>query len=104
MGRLRDTDNGQSVDTTAAYPFTEGRREFAGATDLMRIMAEGEQAHACYAKHLTTFALQRDLTEEDRGVIDTLATESQTGSSLKAMLLSIVTSQAFITRHSGVTQ
>jgi hypothetical protein len=104
MGRLRDTDNGKPIDTKSAYPFVEGRQEFDGPKSLMAIMAAGEQAHSCYAKHLATFALQRDLSEDDRTEIDALTAESRTGASVKTMLLSLVTNPAFITRQVGGTQ
>jgi hypothetical protein len=103
MGRLRETDNGKSVDTTSMYPFLEGPRDFSGAPELMQIMAEGEQAHACYAKHLATFALQRELTEDDRSAIATLTTSSQNGGSMKDLISSLATSPAFTTRASGGT-
>jgi hypothetical protein len=104
MGRLRDMDNGNPIDTKAIYPFVEGRLEFDGAPNLMEIMAEGQQAHLCYAKHLTTYALQRDLTEEDRAGLEALAAESREGTSLKGLLLSLVTSPAFTMRSSGGVQ
>lgn len=103
MGRLRTTDNGNPIDTKSAYPFVEGVREFDGAPQLMQIMAEGEQAHACYAKHLSEFALQRDLTEEERDEIDALSTASRGGASIKELLTSIVTNPTFTTRQSGGT-
>lgn len=103
LGRLRDTDNGHPVDTTSAYPFTEGRKEFSGASQLMQIMAEGEQAHACYTKHLATFALQRDLTDEDKPVVNALAAESRAGASLKDLITAIVTNPTFTMRAIGGT-
>jgi hypothetical protein len=104
LGRLRETDNGKAIDTRSIYPFKEGSREFGGATELMQIMAEGEQAHACYSKHLATFALQRELSSEDRGLVDALMQESRAGASTKELLLSLVSSPAFTTRVDGGVQ
>jgi hypothetical protein len=70
----------------------------------MQIMAEGTQAHACYAKHLMTFALQRELTEEDRAGVDALAAESKAGASMKELLSALVTSPSFTTRSTGGAQ
>lgn len=104
LGRERDTDNGEPVDTTASYPFAEGNQSYAGAAQLMQIMAEGEQAHACYAKHLAGFVLQRDLTEADRSLIDSLTTASRAPSgSIKQMLLALVTDPTFTARAAGGT-
>ena len=104
MGRLRETDNGKPVDTSSAYPFVEGLLEFSGASQLMQIMTESQQAHACYAKHLADFALQRELTEGDRPLVDALAASSRTGASLKDLVLSLVTNPAFTMRATGGTQ
>lgn len=104
MGRLRTTDNGKPIDTKSAYPFVEGMQEFDGAKSLMNIMATGEQAHSCYAKHLATFALQRELTEDDRDELDAITADSRAGTSVKDLLSSIVTSPAFVTRHTGGTE
>lgn len=105
LGRLRTTDNGKPVDTSASYPFAEGALEFSGAAELMQIIADGQQAHACYAKHLASFYLQRDLNQSDRGLIDSLTATSQgPSSSIKQLLLSLVTDPAFTTRVTGVTQ
>jgi len=105
LGRERDMDNGHPVDTAASYPFVEGTQAYADATQLMQIIADGEQAHACYAKHLAGFVLQRDLTEEDRGLIDSLTAASRApNGSIKEMLLSVVTDSKFTTRSAGGTQ
>ena len=63
MGRLRSMDNGKPVDTAAAYPFAEGYKQFADAAELMQIMAGSKQAHACYAKKIAGYALQRDIVQ-----------------------------------------
>lgn len=104
MGRLRDTDNGSPVDTSATYPFTEGNLTFSGAPQLMQYIAEGQQAHACYSKNLASFALQRDLSTADRALLDSLTASSQQGASVKDLLLAVVTSPAFTTRTTGGAQ
>jgi hypothetical protein len=101
MGRLRDTDNGNPVDTVAQYPFKEGTKVFSGAPELMQIMAEGEQAHACYAKNLASFALQRELTGDDQAMVDALTAESRGGASVKDLLMALVASPGFVTRVEG---
>jgi hypothetical protein len=105
MGRARDTDNGQPVDTTGTYPFVEGSQSFDGAPALMQIMADGEQAHACYAKHLAGYALQRDLTEADRPLVDAVTAASRASdSSIKQLILALVKDEGFAMRAVGGEQ
>lgn len=105
LGRERDMDNGKPVDATGTYPFVEGMLSFDGVAPLMEIIAEGRQAHACYAKKLAGYALQRDLTEADRPLVDALASASLAPeSSIKQMLLALVTNEDFVTRAAGGVQ
>src|SRR5690606_12862000 len=86
MGQLRDMDNGQPVDTASAYPFAEGVLSFDGAAELMQLMADGKQAHACYSKKIASYALQRDIIESDVPLLDALAAVSLGGSVKQVML------------------
>jgi len=102
LGRFRDTDNGQPVDTAGEYPFVEGTQAFAGAPELMELMASGVQAHQCWAKKMASYALERDLVEADRPLIETLGAESQgAGASLKQVMVALVKQDAFRTRVGG---
>jgi hypothetical protein len=94
LGRARATDNGAPVTTAASYPFADGARSFADASALMRLLAELPRAHACYAKKLMTYALQRDLVEADRPQVTALATRSAE-ESVKELLVALVRSPAF---------
>jgi uncharacterized protein DUF1592/uncharacterized protein DUF1595/uncharacterized protein DUF1588/uncharacterized protein DUF1585/uncharacterized protein DUF1587 len=101
MGRLRSMDNGKPVDTAAAYPFAEGYKQFSGASDLMQIMASSKQAHACYAKKIAGYALQRDIVQSDLATLDALSQVSMTGGSIKQVMLALVADPAFRMRHGG---
>jgi len=102
VGRFRDTDNGQPVDTAAAYPFQEGRLSFAGAPELMEHMAAGTQAHQCWAKKMTSYALSRDIVDADRPLVESLGQVSRdTGASLKQVMLALVRNDAFRIRTGG---
>jgi hypothetical protein len=101
MGRMRSVDNGKPVDTTSAYPFAEGYKEFAGAAELMQIMAGSKQAHACYAKKIAGYALQRDIVQNDLATLDALSAVSMTGS-IKQVMLALVADPAFRVRHGGM--
>ena len=102
MGQLRATDNGEPVDTSGGYPFQEGYEQFADSRELMQLMASGKQAHACYAKKLSGFTLQRDIVQADMPLLDTLAaTSSAAAGSVKQVMLEIVKNPAWRTRVGG---
>jgi hypothetical protein len=96
MGQLRDTDNNKPVDTSSAYAFVDGLKEFDGAPELMALLADSPQVHACYAREMAEFSLGRDIDGQDRTLID----ELQRGSlfdqeSIKDLLMAVVVSPAF---------
>jgi hypothetical protein len=96
LGQLRDTDNGKPVDTAGEYRFADGLKSFAGAAELMQLIAHSPQAHACFAEHLMQFGLGRDLVEDDRSLVDQLEGSSlSAGSSTKELLLAIVAAPGF---------
>ena len=97
MGQERETDNGGPVDTAASYPFEDGAGEFADARELMGILAESSQAHACYSKKVAGYALQRDIVVSDRPLLDTLSAVSR-AQSLKDVVVALVRDSAFRVR------
>ncbi|KYF51963.1 hypothetical protein BE08_46000 [Sorangium cellulosum] len=109
MGRYRDEENGGlPIDSSGVYTFSEGPKSFADAGELMHHMAEGEQAHLCYAKKLASFALQRDVVPADLPLVEALAKVSRgadgsasAGGSVKKMMLELVKNEAFRTRMGG---
>jgi hypothetical protein len=102
LGRLRTQDADRPVDTVSSYPFADGLKTFDGPAELMNIIADSAEAHACYAKNLMSFALQRDIVTADKPMVESLAQVSKTGS-LKSMILELVKSPAFRLRNTGST-
>jgi hypothetical protein len=98
MGRERTTDNGKPVDTAASYPFAEGTAFFDGAAEMMQILANSQQAHTCYSKKLASYALQRDIVELDRPLLEGMAAVSL-DQSLKELVISLVRDPAFRLRQ-----
>ncbi len=101
LGRRRDIDNGQPIDASGSYPFAEGIVSFADGTELMRAMAHSTQAHTCYSKNVTSYALGRDIVERDRPLLETLAEVSMT-ESLKELVIALVREPAFRVREEGL--
>jgi len=100
MGQERDTVDGAPVDTKGSYPLAEGVQDFADGTELMRILSDSAQAHTCYAKYVTGYALGRDIIEPDRPLLEALAQVSL-AESLKELIVALVRDPAFRTRQEG---
>jgi hypothetical protein len=102
IGQTRTMDNGKPVDTHDFYELATGLVEFAGAPELMGILAGSPEAHSCYARNLAEYALSRDMDEADRPLVNELAQTSMgaTGS-IKAMLLATVQNPMFMVRTGG---
>jgi hypothetical protein len=101
LGQERELDNGRPIDTTGTYAFADGERAFADARELMQVMADTAQAHTCYAKHATSYALQRDMVEDDRPTLEELSVVSR-DESLKALVIALVRHPAFRLRADGL--
>jgi len=94
VGSKRARDNDIPVDTKGTVSLDGAARQFTGAKDLMKILADSTQAHACYAKKVMGYALQRDIAAGDAALLTDLTTVSRS-KSLKELLVSLVRSPAF---------
>jgi hypothetical protein len=103
MGRKRTMDNGSPVDTTGTYPFAEGTLSFKNSAELMQLIATGSQAHQCWAKKMASYALERDLIDSERPMVESLGAVSQAGGSLKDVMVALVKENGFRT-HVGAAQ
>jgi hypothetical protein len=104
LGRLRTTDNGVAVDTTGTYPFADGTKSYTNAPELMEAMASTEMAHACMAKHIAGFGLQRELAATDAPLVGQLMSASlNEQASLKRLVTDLVAHPAFSTRNGGAS-
>jgi hypothetical protein len=61
MGQWREQEEDKTMDLAGSYPLRS---------------PPAAQAHDCYAKNLAGFVLQRNLTEQDRGLIAGLSGSS----------------------------
>ena len=102
VGRARTTDNGQPVDTTGTYPLAEGSTSFSNAAELMQSIAAGTQAHQCWSKKMAGYALERDLLDSERPLVESLGAVSlASGGSLKQVMAALVQNDAFRTHVGG---
>jgi len=102
IGRYRSSDNGLPVESSGSYPFADGTHTFKEASELMQLIANGEQAHQCWSKKLASFALERDIVAAERPTIETLGAVSKaSGGSLKQVMVALVQTPAFRTHVGG---
>lgn len=66
----------------------------------MTILAESEPAHRCYAKYMTSYALQRNIVARDTALLETLA-KVTASESTKELVISVVKAPAFRVREAG---
>jgi hypothetical protein len=98
MGRERAIDNGLPIDASGSFPFSDGVAEFTDARELMQLLADGPDAHTCYAKAVAGYALGRNIVERDRPLLEDLARVSHAGS-LQDVVLALVDTAAFRLRQ-----
>ncbi|HET9959726.1 MAG TPA: DUF1592 domain-containing protein [Polyangiaceae bacterium] len=102
LGQFRTTDNGKSIDTSGVVALKDGLKSFNGAPELATVLASAPSVHGCYVKHMTEFALARDTTTADRGLVDAIEGSSMNeDASIKTMLLQIIAHPSFLTRTGG---
>jgi hypothetical protein len=100
LGRYREMDNGKQVDASGSYPFAEGRESFSDARELMDLIAQGAQAQQCFAKKLASYAMERDIIDSERPLVEMLGQVGLEGGSLKDVMLALVQSDSF-RKHVG---
>jgi hypothetical protein len=103
MGQYREVENGGlKIDSSGSYAFSDGRKSFQNAAELMQLMAREQQVHLCYAKKLSSFALQRDIVASDLPWLNKLAARSlPDGGSVKSIVVELIKSDAFRARVGG---
>ncbi|WDI43838.1 DUF1588 domain-containing protein [Bremerella sp. P1] len=106
-GLFRKTELEKPVDTSGEIidsgdPELDG--EVANAIELIQKIAESERAEQVFVRHAFRFWIGRNETLNDRPVLqDAYRAYKESGGSMKAMLTSLLTSDAFLYRsHSGL--
>ncbi|WP_438002954.1 DUF1592 domain-containing protein [Sorangium sp. So ce321] len=98
IGKYRTTDNGVPVNAADTYYLGGEPRSYADAIEFSRILAESNEAHACYARRWVEFAQGREVGAKDRELIDELGEASYGGASTEELILQIVSSASFLAR------
>jgi len=99
LGVYRTTENGQPIDASGSYPFTDGTKSFTNEVDFSKALAESEQLHSCYATSWTADLYSRipragDLTAA------AAAAQRSLGQNISSvdLMVALVSDDAFVTR------
>lgn len=99
LGRWRDLDNGEPVDASGELVGTDVDGAFDGAVELSQKLATSTQAHDCVVSQVYRYALGRGTTAADLCSLGDLRAQFAASSGdVHALLLAVVTSDAFRTR------
>ena len=99
IGGYRTADHGFPIDAAATYHFVDGREiSYNGAVELSRELAKSPEVHACYSRQLLEFMLGRDLQLLDSSVVRDMANHSLDKTSIKDLVIDVVTSNTFRSR------
>ncbi|MCA9621374.1 MAG: DUF1592 domain-containing protein, partial [Myxococcales bacterium] len=97
VGAFQDLENGAPVNTATTWFFDGEEKDVADAVALSQLIADSDQAHACYAKRLLEYGYGRTAQEGDEITIEALAASSKE-SSIEALVLALTQTKAFRTR------
>jgi len=103
IGTYRTQDNGVAIDASGEMP--DGQ-SFTGARELGQLVAGDAAFAGCVAQQLATYGLGRPFDGEDGAeyLAGLVARVGGADSTLPALLLAIVTSEAFRTRRAEIAQ
>lgn len=100
IGAQRQTEGGKPVDASGALTGTSNDGAYYGAPELARRLAGTKEVAACMTRQWFRFALGRLDTQADSCAIQQIARPfMQAGGDLRELILSLVTSDAFLFRQ-----
>ncbi len=95
MGQLRTEEDGHEVAVDIAFALDGEERQFDGPIELVRALADSEEAQRCYARKWVQFARGRALTKDESSVID----ELDGTASVRQLVIDVATAGAFLERR-----
>ena len=101
IGRARETENGRPVDSSGTLDGADGvSRDFVGGAELARLLAESEEAKNCFVTQFTRFAQGHTETVNDVcGINQNTQAFKATGTNIRELILSMISSDSFIRRR-----
>ncbi|MBK9266023.1 MAG: DUF1592 domain-containing protein [Polyangiaceae bacterium] len=104
IGAYRMTDNSFPVNAADSYPLGGQMVPFANAVEFSKLLAESAEAHRCFSQHWLEFAYGRSATDDDKPLLDRLATASRDGAPTRQLVLDLILADAFLTRRTVEAQ
>jgi hypothetical protein len=99
IGKYRTMNAGKPVNAADSYALDGQLKSFNNAIELSALLADAKETHACYLQNMMSYLQGRELTAEQRPLVDYYARLSRAGMiSLRDLELGIVTSDAFLSR------
>ena len=100
VGAYRTEQNGFPIDSSGALVHSDGSSTpVTGAVELVNALAESPEVRACVARQLFRFTTGRDELAYDSCVHEDAARILTGSGTLRDVVLSIVASDAFVTRQ-----
>jgi hypothetical protein len=101
VGRFRTQDGGQPVDTSSTLTSgTDVDGPFASGAELLDRIAKSADVKRCFAQHYLTFALERELADEDACSLSGVRDGFAGSGDLKQLIAMVAKSEAFRLRTS----
>jgi len=99
VGRLRDVENGQAIDTSGHIPLDGKTIQLKNSIDLARALAESEAVRACAARQVVRFAAGQSAPDVEFGFSNAVAQlPLERRASVIGLMLEFVKSDWFMTR------
>jgi hypothetical protein len=99
--QFRAQENGQAIDATGSYNIDGKDVSFNGALDLIKAIANSQQAQDCYASHLVQYLYGRDVdlgNDADKNLIARAGARAKANPSTKTLIVNLVATDAFLMR------
>ncbi len=99
--QFRAQENGQAIDATGTYSIDGKDVSYNGALELIKAIANSQQAQDCYASHLIEYLYGRDVdlgNDADKSLIARAGVRAKANPSTKNLIVNLVATDAFLTR------
>jgi len=101
LGQYRTTENGKPIDASGTYNIDGKDVSFNGPVELMKALANSQQVHDCYARHLAEFIYGRDLdptSGADSALVTQAGARAKSMPSAKSLMVALASSDIFLNR------
>jgi hypothetical protein len=95
VGLWRDTENDVTIDASGAVPGSD--ETASGPVQLVQLIAEQPETHACFAQHWANFAYGQTLDDESECVTTGLQERfAVAGYDIQTLMLDLTQTEAFL--------